>query len=248
MAPAQIQLENKILAFHDIGSSSPFTINCLSVDSFLRLIDFIAENGYNGKALSRCVGDNDIAITFDDGFESFHKFAHPILKRYDFSATVFVVTGFIGKNSEWDYLRRAHLDWAQIIELHGDGIEFGSHSHSHPDLRRLKKERLIQELNTSRCILEDKLGVAVTRLSYPFGRFNSDVLQAARETGYEFGYSLARDGGPMAIPRHCLYSLDSPRSLKRKLRGSAIEKFKEKMINAFAAGTIAYKAILGEKS
>ncbi len=248
MTPARFEPKNKILAFHDIGKSSPFSVNCLSLESFRRLIEFIAENGYIGKSLSQCTDDNDLALTFDDGFESFYKFAYPILRRYSFSVTVFVVTGYIGKKSGWDYLRRTHLDWAQIVELHNEGVEFGSHSHTHRDLRGLSIGLLTRELAVSRAILEDKLGTVVNRVSYPFGRFNRSVLRAAQEVGYRFGYSLARAGGPMAIPRHCLYAFDGPGSLTRKMRGSAIERFKEKTINAFAGGTILYKRVFGDKS
>jgi len=247
MTPARIPPENRILAFHDIGKSSPFSVNCLSVESFRRLIGFIAEKGYIGKSLSQYAGEKDLAFTFDDGLESFYKYAFPILRQYSFSVTVFVVTGFVGKKSDWDYLRRAHLNWTQIIELHGEGVEFGSHSHSHRDLRSLSIDLLTRELAVSRSILEDKLGTTVNRISYPFGRFNRNVLQAAQESGYRFGYSLARAGGPMAIPRRCFYAFDGPGSLIRKMQGSPIETFKEKTINAFAAGTILYKKIFGDK-
>lgn len=236
-----------ILAFHDIGKTKAISVTCVNRDLFERFLIFLGESGIKGTSISTCKNTNDLPLTFDDGLESFYLVAFPLLRKYHFSATVFVVTGFVGRQSEWDYYRRPHMNWKQIIELQREGIEFGSHTHSHRDLRKLSSDSLLAELSDSRKVLEDQLATTVRLVSYPFGRFNDRVTEAARQAGYQAGFSLARDGGPMAIPRHCLYAFDTPGSLARKLAGSKFEILKEKTINTFAEGTILYQRIFGRR-
>jgi peptidoglycan/xylan/chitin deacetylase (PgdA/CDA1 family) len=42
-----------------------------------------------------------VALTFDDGCQNFRDHAFPVLQRYDFPATLFLVSGLIGKHAQW---------------------------------------------------------------------------------------------------------------------------------------------------
>lgn len=84
------------------------------------------------------------------------------------------------------------LNWEQIIEMSQSGIEFGSHSRSHPVLARLDQAGLKNELRGSREIIEAKIGKPVQVLSYPVGGFNdiSEVVtREVRAAGYRLGVS-----------------------------------------------------------
>lgn len=115
-------------------------------------------------------------LTFDDGNASDLEIALPLLKQMDCTATFFIVTGRIGTPH--------HLSWAQVRELHEAGMTIGSHSVSHPDMRKLDADGQREELLASRLHIEDELGAAVTAFSFPFGKFNDGLVGLVREAGY----------------------------------------------------------------
>lgn len=57
-----------------------------------------------------------ISITFDDGWDSIYENAFPILQRYNYPATLFVITGKIGKYDNY-------INWDQETWKMGSGLE-----------------------------------------------------------------------------------------------------------------------------
>jgi peptidoglycan/xylan/chitin deacetylase (PgdA/CDA1 family) len=134
-----------------------------------------------------------VVLTFDDGYDNFYREAYPILAEHSFSATVFVVTGEVGGMSRWDAgFESRLLDWSQIRELNQLGIEFGSHTVTHPRLTHLALKAARQELEDSRGMLEQQLGTSVSSFAYPYGDWNVSVQQLVEETQYFLGCSIIR--------------------------------------------------------
>ncbi len=192
--------------------------------------------------------ENQIAITFDDGYESFYTNVLPILQESKTPAAVFVPAGYIGKKADWDYLRffssSRHMTGGQIAECTRSGIEIGSHGYSHADMTGFS-ERLIRiELEKSKEILEDICGSRIKYISYPFGRYNDFLENLAADVGYEHGFSLARlkkSRYGFTLPRFAVYSVDTLFSVMCKVEKGLlqdIEKVKGAIINTYAFGTI----------
>jgi peptidoglycan/xylan/chitin deacetylase (PgdA/CDA1 family) len=130
-----------------------------------------------------------IHITFDDGYRDFTA-AWSLLKRYGFSATVLLVADKIGRSYDWDAPCGEEiplLDWDEIHRLQEQGVEFGSHSASHPYLTALSHEELVRECVRSRMILERGLGAPVLALAYPYGDVDPVVQHLAGACGYVYG-------------------------------------------------------------
>lgn len=153
---------------------------------FAQGIAFLHECGYRTLTLENLVdcvvrGDplpqRSLTITFDDGYRSVYEEAFPILRRYGFSATVFLTTGEGAPRSASSRLPsmsdRAMLSWSEIGEMHRHGMDFGAHTLTHPDLTRLSPERMEIEICGSRKIIEDVLGETVSCFAYPYGRYDS---------------------------------------------------------------------------
>ena len=79
------------------------------------------------------------------------------------------------------------LDWDQVREMSQHGIEFGSHTVTHPVLSMQTEERVRFELSQSRETIRRETGQAADLLAYPVGKtytFNERVVAIAKECGY----------------------------------------------------------------
>lgn len=127
-----------------------------------------------------------IILTFDDGYRSTADVAWPILQRFGFDATVFLVSDLIGQTNVWDGPPgEPLLDRAQIAAMQAGGVRFESHTRTHPALTLIPAERARDELAGSRAALSRLLDRPVTVLCYPYGKENAAVRALAREAGYE---------------------------------------------------------------
>jgi peptidoglycan/xylan/chitin deacetylase (PgdA/CDA1 family) len=183
-----------ILTYHHVGSPKPNVYPLLTVSPyrFERQIRWLARHGYSSISTNdwvawlterRPIPGKSVLITFDDGYEDLIQYALPVLSRYGLKGVVYVVTDLLGKVNEWDQragwgeLRLMTQD--QIIESAAKGIEFGSHTRSHPDLRTLSHNELEDELFGSADDLRKILGIAPTSFAYPYGHFNRTVSEFA---------------------------------------------------------------------
>ena len=144
--------------------------------------------GYVGVPLDALLDDKPlpprpVAITFDDGTADFATHAAPLLEKYGFPATIFLVAGKVGGEVDWDaaVARRPLLSWAQIRELGQRGFTFGAHSYAHPRLSGLGLEPLERELTLARNALADGLRAFPRWLAYPYGDYDGRVIALARE-------------------------------------------------------------------
>lgn len=84
------------------------------------------------------------------------------------------------------------LSWDQVREMAACGIEFGSHTVTHPILTNLTRIQLDEELTNSKSQLEQQLERIVDAIAYPVGgkfAFNSPVVEAVRNAGYKIATS-----------------------------------------------------------
>lgn len=84
------------------------------------------------------------------------------------------------------------LTWPQIREMSRNGIEFGSHTVTHPVLSQVSDDRCLRELQLSKERLESELGVPVSSLSYPVGgprSFDARTVRLAKECGYQLAFT-----------------------------------------------------------
>jgi peptidoglycan/xylan/chitin deacetylase (PgdA/CDA1 family) len=133
-----------------------------------------------------------VLLTFDDAYDDLPTHAFPVLQRYGFAAIVFVVTGQIGGANEWDvaagWPRRKLMTREQICQWARHGLEFGSHTRSHPDLRACSESQIEQEIAGSRTDLEGVLNRPVISLAYPSGHHDQRV-RACAQRSFELAFT-----------------------------------------------------------
>lgn len=117
-----------------------------------------------------------VAITFDDGTEDNFTHAFPILQQYKIPATIFMITGRIGKSG---YLYPNHMEL-----MARSSVTFGSHGIDHEYLPSLAVTGLEQTLRESRRTLQN-LGYPTDYMSFPGGGYTAHVVNAVRAAGYK---------------------------------------------------------------
>jgi peptidoglycan/xylan/chitin deacetylase (PgdA/CDA1 family) len=127
-----------------------------------------------------------VVITFDDGFRNVYEHALPILQTHGFSATVFLVTDYCEKANSWPGQtvrmdREPLLRWREIQEMSRAGISFGSHTRTHPNLKKLSIEEAEEELIGSKNAIVDATGRSVDTFAYPYGGYDTAVRNLASQ-------------------------------------------------------------------
>jgi peptidoglycan/xylan/chitin deacetylase (PgdA/CDA1 family) len=181
------------LLFHKVTPRWEVGITSVFPSQFQRQMEILASTGWKTvlpKVVKKTASGNSkkFSLIFDDGYECIIRYALPVLDRLNFQSTIFMPTGFIGKLNDWDHQllgrRFRHLDWGMLQELMSAGWKIQSHTVSHRDLTGLDDESMRDELRCSKEVLEDRLGKVVDWISFPFGRYDSRVINMAEEIGY----------------------------------------------------------------
>ena len=231
-----------ILMYHSIsdnlfGKSHPYYQINTSPEAFSEQMRWLRGNRFRtldlGEAYALLESGEDVSkavvITFDDGYRDFYTDGMAVMKQCGFTATIFLATDRIQDKSVRvegvDY-----LTWCEVRELHAEGICFGSHTVTHPDLRSLGPDQIDYELGYSKEIIEQKLGTPVKSFAYPFAfpeedkgftRFLVDTLE---NQGYDNGVSTIIGRARSAanrffLPRLPVNSWDDSSLLRAKLEG-----------------------------
>jgi peptidoglycan/xylan/chitin deacetylase (PgdA/CDA1 family) len=156
-------------------------------------------------------GDDAIAITFDDGLESFGRIAAPVLREHGLPVTLFVVADAVGTTNEWRGRRDAGipvfplLDWDALGALAAAGVALGAHTCTHLNLATADADSAEREIVSSRTRLARELGVEATTFAYPYGGVSASARDiVAREFRFGVTTRLATLGphdDPARLPR-----------------------------------------------
>ncbi len=249
-----------ILAYHHVCNNWYPSIARVTTAAFKSQVNHIWQSDLGAATLSefflpgKKAGDRQtVLLTFDDALRCFYVNALPVLLDHNLRATVFVVSDFVGKDGGWDYYRSSkacrHMDWAQLRELVELGFEIGSHSCTHVDLKSARLAVAKNEIERSKKILEDTLGVPVNFFSYPFGRADRRLERLCMSAGYLGAVSM-RPGMVNCnwyhLNRNAVYLFEKNGQFHAKIKSgkfSQMESIKLRAINSFSMGTIILNGI-----
>lgn len=186
------QIRVPVLMYHYISIPPP-DADAIRLDlsvtpqAFDEQMAFLVSNGYRTVRVSDVaehllsgapLPEKPIVLTFDDGYADAYEAAFPILKKYGMTATFYVIAQFTEDQ------RPGYATWDQLREMAKAGMEIGSHSIDHLDLRGRSTAFLTDQIKRSKQIIESRLGITVKTFSYPSGKYDAITIAVLRANGY----------------------------------------------------------------
>jgi len=200
--------------------------------NFEAQMKFLNENGYHVITMDQLfdflefksqIPEKSVVLTIDDGWLSFKDIALPILKKYNFPATLFIYTDFIGKKKA--------MSWEQLKMLASNGVDIQCHTQSHRNLAIIKKNESLADYLKSleleivhvKEIIKNKLDQDCRYLAYPYGATNQFVIKILKKHGYRGAFSVIRKENPFFV---------NPYIINRSMiyGNYDIEKFKSNLV------------------
>lgn len=180
----------------------------ISPQEFEEQMQFLSENGYHSISPDQLLAylkagkplpEKPILITFDDGYLDNYENAYPILKKYGFTATIFIVTNLVGHDERF-------MSWNQVREMQQAGFVFGSHTVQHIPLTQFSREDALRELTESRQEIIRQTGKDPRYFAYPTGAYNQNIEDLVRKAGYKAAFTIeygqaSADSDLYAVPR-----------------------------------------------
>ncbi|MCG8306870.1 MAG: polysaccharide deacetylase family protein [Cytophagales bacterium] len=205
-----LKKEVVVFVYHRFGDARYPSTN-ISLKDFENHLDYLKSNNYTlltfGDALDYINNphvpymDRTACITVDDGYKTFKSNGLPLLRKYGYTATLFI-------NSE-SVAGGTYLDWDELKEVYEEGIEIGNHSHSHAYFLNKsasdRKDVFKEDVLKCQAEIEKYLGFRPTVFAYPYGEFDLKMKETLRELGFKG--AAAQNSGVMykyddyAIPR-----------------------------------------------
>lgn len=233
----------RILMYHMIRDHiAGKKFNSLRVNPamFDKQIKYLYDNGWKSYTMSEAVAQKEIlpiksvVITFDDGYRDNLINALPVLQKYGFKATIYLVND--RHNRDWSGYRKAKNEGAglkdepklsddEVSELINSGlIEIGAHTITHANLSALDETASYNEICRSKDLIDKKFNIICDSFAYPFGLYkNSDVLNV-ENCGYanavttKIGIADLKNCNLFEIPRITISGKDNFLSFKLKLK------------------------------
>lgn len=172
-----------ILMYHSVRDAHNRL--CVSPADLSKELDYLKNHGYTTITMNqvwtdlhnrRSLPKKPVAITFDDGYRDNYTAAFPLLRERYMVATIFIITKKLNTPGG--------LTVDELREMNKYGIEIGSHTQHHLNLRTLNQAELVAEIAQSRTILQNIFHCHVLSFCYPSGKHSPAVVAEVKQAGY----------------------------------------------------------------
>ncbi|MEA1987229.1 MAG: polysaccharide deacetylase family protein [Candidatus Marinimicrobia bacterium] len=189
-----------ILAYHKISPKFELGLTTISPKKFYKQMRYLKKKGMVGCSLKEYLqnpAENKFVITFDDAYENIFEFVFPFLQSIGFTASIFVIVNYIGKENTWDAnlggIKFKHADKIQLEIMKDNNWEICSHSMNHIALGNLTEKKIKDEVKKSKLELEKMFDIEVNSFGFPFGYYNKKLIKILKEYGYKNGVGFTEN-------------------------------------------------------
>lgn len=188
-----------ILTYHQVeappAAGVPYRGLVVAPAAFARQMALLKTLGYRGLSMSALEpylrGERRgrvVGITLDDGYVNNLQHALPVLQRYGFSATCYIVSGQMGGSNVWDLDQgipaKPLMDARQLKAWVAGGQEIGAHTRNHVDLRQVDDAAAFQEIAGCKRELEHRVETEVRHFCYPYGSHDRRHAAMCKALGF----------------------------------------------------------------
>jgi peptidoglycan/xylan/chitin deacetylase (PgdA/CDA1 family) len=212
-----------VLCYHNINNKGG-NLYTISPQDFENQIKYMIDKGYKSISLDELydyyfygkeIPKKSILITFDDGLRGVYEFAFPILKKYGFKATFFVIVGRVGRVKNY-------VNWSELKEMVDSGIfSIGSHTYDSHKTYFVNgkyisiisqkgtdedystfKNRVIEDFILSKNEIEKNVKKDVFAFAYPYGEYTIDTIEFLKESGFKMAFTVIKGLNTKTISRY----------------------------------------------
>lgn len=189
--PVKTRIAIPVLNYHSISDSEPGNSAVMPVAKFEEQLAYLAREGYTPLTLAEYIAilegaapspAKPILLTFDDGYADNYSNAMPLLKQYDFPATLFMSPGTVDDPY--------YLSWEQVDQLHQAGWDIQPHGMTHPHLPQLDAAQQEAEIAEAKRLIEERYGTAALVYCYPYGERNATTLKLLAKHHYRYAFTI----------------------------------------------------------
>jgi peptidoglycan/xylan/chitin deacetylase (PgdA/CDA1 family) len=232
--------------YHGTPKDQPISNYSIRADRFNAHLRYLKKQGWNSVLFRdlcnvSALPEKTVVLTFDDGYADNYEGVFLPLAEHNMKATWFITTDCIGKHAQWMGTPSAQtkmLTAEQLLQMENAGMEIGSHTCSHPDLTTLSYQQQRDEMTQSKQILESIIHGEISSFAYPYGRYNSDSISAAKDADYQLACTtcsgwFGSENNPLLVRRITIFANDSASTLARKLTFADNDVSWKKMIRYY---------------
>jgi peptidoglycan/xylan/chitin deacetylase (PgdA/CDA1 family) len=184
----------------------------------------------------RALPPHSVVLTFDDGYANFARVAAPVMQHDGLRGTVFVVSGFVGRNG--------YMNATQVREVQEMGMVIGCHTVNHVDLAAVPLAVAKAQIDVSHQQLQALTGQPILDFAYPYGGFDAAVEGLVQADG--FRDAVTTDPGalltlaqPFAWPRYRVGGHDTLLSFAHKALIGTSEERIDALVHTYLASPAA---------
>lgn len=179
-----------IVLYHHVGlHAASWTVPILNFEEQLQTLQ---RDGYQSVSMhayldaaqkKTTLPPKSVVLTFDDGYADNYQYAFPLLQRYGFKATFYVIARRIGQ--------KGYMTWAQLRDMQRAGMEIGNHTLDHPFMTRQHPWPGFWQFLAASLEIRWNLGIWPESVAYPYNDHNAAVLKWAKAAGFRGGLIVA---------------------------------------------------------